>query len=166
MEKPKPLGLDGEGTDILKNAVLELLNQFPGLDGREITFSGLTEDSGISMEPDSGTLIYTEKKFITGDVRQECQFPFFVVYRSGASSSYLKMSTAEFLDTLGAWICREPVVVDETPYQLTAYPAISDGRKITKVTRFNSYALEPNQNKTQDWIIPITVHYTHEFTMW
>lgn len=166
MEKPKPLGLDGEGTDILKNAVLELLNQFPGLDGREITFSGLKEDSGISMEPDSGTLIYTEKKFITGDVRQECQFPFFVVYRSGASSSSLKMSTAEFLDTLGAWICREPVVVDETPHQLIAYPALSDGRKITKVTRFNSYALEPNQNKTQDWIIPITVHYTHEFTMW
>lgn len=166
MEKPKPLGLDGEGADILKNAVLELLNQFPGLDGREITFSGLTEDSGISMEPDSGTLIYTEKKFITGDVRQECQFPFFVVYRSGASSSYLKMSTAEFLDTLGAWICREPVVVDETPSQIKAYPTLYGGRKITKVTRFNSYALEPNQNKTQDWIIPITVHYTHEFTMW
>lgn len=166
MEELKPIGTDGTGFDILKDAVLALLNQFPGLEGREITFSGLTEESGISMEPDSGTLIFKEKKDITGGVHRECQFPFFIVYRSGAASSYLKMSTAEFLDTLGAWLCREPVTIDDTTVQLTKYPELTGGRSITNVTRFNSYALEPNQNKTQDWIIPITVHYTHEFTMW
>lgn len=166
MEKLKPLGLDGAGFHILKEAVLALLNQFPGLEGREITFSGLTEESGISMEPDSGTLIFKEKKDITGGVHRECQFPFFVVYRSGAASPFLKMSTAEFLDTLGAWICREPVTIDDATVQLAEYPKLTGGRSITNVTRFNSYALEPNQNKTQDWIIPITVHYTHEFTMW
>lgn len=166
MAETKPLGLDGGGFEILKSAVLALLNQFPGLSGREILFSGLTEDSGISMEPDSGALIYREKKDITGGVHRECQFPFFVVYRSGAASSYLKMSTAEFLDTLGAWLCREPVALDGDEHQLTEYPALTGGRKITSVTRFNSYALEANENKTQDWVIPITVHYTHEFTMW
>lgn len=166
MEKLKPIGTDGTGFDILKDAVLALLNQFPGLEDRDITFSGLTEDGGISMEPDSGTLIFKEKKDITGGVHRECQFPFFVVYRSGAASPYLKLSTAEFLDTLGAWICREPVTIDDTAHQLTQYPKLTGGRSIVNVTRFNSYALEPNQNKTQDWIIPITVHYTHEFTMW
>ena len=105
MEELKPIGMDGAGFEILKDAVLSLLNKFPGLEGREILFSGLTEDSGISMEPDSGTLIYKEKKDIVGGVHRECQFPFFVVYRSGAASSFLKMSTAKFLDTLGAWIC-------------------------------------------------------------
>lgn len=166
MEELKPIGTDGTGFEILKDAVLTLLNQFPGLEGREITFSGLMEDGGISMEPDSGTLIFKEKKDITGGVHRECQFPFFVVYRSGAASPYLKLSTAEFLDTLGAWICREPVTIDDTAHQLTQYPKLTGGRSIVNVTRFNSYALEPNQNKTQDWIIPITVHYTHEFTMW
>lgn len=166
MEELKPIGTDGTGFDILKYAVLAMLNQFPGLEGREITFSGLTEDGGISMEPDSGTLIFKEKKDITGGVHRECQFPFFVVYRSGAASPYLKLSTAEFLDTLGAWICREPVTIENTAHQLTQYPKLTGGRSIVNVTRFNSYALEPNQNKTQDWIIPITVHYTHEFTMW
>ena len=166
MEKQKPLGLDGEGYNILKFAVLTLLNDFPGLDGREITFSGLSEESGISMEPDSGSLIYVEKKDIIGGVHRECQFPFFVVYRSGAANPYLKMSTAEFLDTLGAWLCKEPVLIEETEYQLSEYPKLTGGRSIVNVTRFNSYALEPNQNKTQDWLIPITVHYTHEFTMW
>ena len=166
MDELKPIGLDGLGYDILKNAVLAMLNAFPGLDGREILFSGLTEDGGISMEPDSGTLIYKETKYITGDVKRECQFPFFVVYRSGASNSFLKMSTADFLDSLGAWVCREPVLVDGESYQLTEYPMLTGGRKITSVARFNSYALEPNQNKTQDGIIPITVHYTHDFTLW
>lgn len=166
MEELKPLGLDGEGYAILKDAVLTLLNQFPGLARREILFSGLTEDGCISMEPDSGSLIYREKKDIIGGVHRECQFPFFVVYRSGAANSFLKMSTAEFLDTLGAWICREPVTIAGETHQLTEYPKLTGGRSITNVTRFNSYALEPNQNKTQDWVIPITVHYTHEFTMW
>ena len=166
MEQPKPLGLDGAGYDVLKNAVLNLLNQFPGLDGREILFSGLTEDGGISMEPDSGSLIYNEQKDILGGVHRECQFPFFVVYRSGASNSYLKMSTVEFLDTLGAWMCREPIAMDDNIYQLTEYPKLTGGRSIKNVTRFNSYALEPNQTKTQDWVVPITVHYTHEFSMW
>lgn len=164
--EPKPLGLDGTGFEILKTAVLSLLNEFPGLDGREITFAGLTEDSGISMEPDSGALIFKEKKDIIGGVHRECQFPFFVVYRSGAASSFLKMSTVEFLDTLGAWICREPVTINGEEHQITEYPSLTGGRKITGVTRFNSYALEANENKTQDWVIPITVHYTHEFTMW
>lgn len=166
MDVLKPLGLDGEGFEILKDAVLVMLNQFPGLNGREILFSGLTEDSGLSMEPDSGTLIYKEKKDIIGGVHRECQFPFFVVYRSGAASSFLKMSTAEFLDTLGAWICCEPVIIDDITYQLKEYPKLTGGRSIVNVSRFNSYALEPNQNKTQDWVIPITVHYTHEFTLW
>lgn len=166
MEELRPIGLDGEGFYILKDAVLALINRFPGLDGREILFSGLTEDGGISMEPDSGSLIYKEKKDIIGGIHRECQFPFFVVYRTGAASSILKMSTVDFLDSLGAWLCMEPVEIDDATYHLTEYPKLTGGRSITNVTRFNSYALEPNQNKTQDWIIPITVHYKHEFTMW
>lgn len=161
----KPLGIDGSGYEILKNAVLDLLNVFPGLNGDLITFSGLSEDGGISMEPDSGTLIYKEKRDITGGVSRECQFPFFVVYRSGASSPALKMGISEFLDILSAWLCREPVTIDGKTYQLTEYPNLTGGRAITHATRFNSYALDPNPNNTQDWVVPITVHYKHEFNV-
>ena len=166
MEQPKPISLDGEGFGILKDAVVALLNDFPGLDGREITFSGLTEDGGISMEPESGALIYKETTDIIGTVHQECQFPFYVVYRTDATSEYIKKGIVDFLDALGAWICREPVILRETLHQLTEYPSLTGGRRITGVTRFNSYAAEPNPNNTQDWLIPITVKYTHEFTMW
>ena len=58
MGTPKPIGVDGEGFEILKDAVVELLNQYPGLNGRVISRSDLSEDGGISMEPESGTLVY------------------------------------------------------------------------------------------------------------
>lgn len=166
MEQLKPISLDGEGFDILKDAVMDLLNQYPGLDGRVISRSDLTEDSGISMEPESGALIYKEVTDIIGNVRQECQFPFYVVYRTDATSEFVKKGVNDFLDTLGAWICREPVTINQHLFQLIEYPKLTGGRKITGVTRFNSYALEPNENKTQDWLIPITVKYTHEYTLW
>lgn len=166
MMEEKPIGMDNSGAEALKDAVITMLNEYPGLDGRIVGFSSLTEDGGISMEPDSGALIYKEKKDIIGGVHQECRFPFFVVYRANVSSEFLKMKINEFLDKMGAWLCKEPVTIDGEEYQLSAYPAITGGRKITGVTRFNSYALEPNANKTQDWVIPITVNYTHEFTMW
>lgn len=166
MNELKPISQDGEGYNILKDAVLDLLNLYPGLDGKTVTFSNLREDDGLSIEPESGALIYVEKKDIVGGVYQECQFPFFLVHRSNAGSSFLKMGVNEFLDTIAAWICREPVIISQTLYQLTEYPKLTGGRKITGVTRFNSYALEPNPNGTQDWVVPITVKYTHEYTLW
>lgn len=166
MNEAKPIGLDGEGYEILKAAVLTLLNQFPGLNERTATFSGLGTDNGISMEPESGTLVYAERKDILGNVSQQCQFPFFVVYRTGATSEYLKLDVSTFLDMLGAWICRESVTVDGEYHRLTDYPKLTGSRKITSVTRFNSYALEPNENNTQDWVLPVTVHYTHEIESW
>lgn len=166
MSEAKPVNIDSEGFDILKGAILTLLNQYPALNGREITFSGLTPDGGISMEPESGALVYSETKNIMGEVIQQCQFPFFVVYRTGATSEFLKLNVNEFLDTLGSWLSREPVTVGDEEVRLVKYPELTGGRKITSVTRFNSYALEANDNKTQDWLLPVTVNYTHKFETW
>lgn len=166
MSEVKPISIDGGGFDILKNAMLALLNDYPGLDGRSVSYMGLGTDQGISMEPESGALVYTQTKDIIGNVAQICQFPFFVVYRSGASSEYQKMYISEFLDKLGAWLCCEPVSVDGEQIRLEKYPELTGDRKITSVVRFNSYAIAPNQNNTQDWVLPITVNYTHEFESW
>lgn len=163
MSEKNAIKSDVSGFDVLKQAVLALLNQYPGLDGRSITFSGLTEESGISMELESGALVYTERKFIDGTVRQDCQFPFFVVYRSGATSEFLKWNVNTFLDNLGSWLCKEKVSLDGSIHQLVEYPLLTGGRKIIDVTRFNSYSLDPNENGTQDWVLPVTVNYTHEF---
>ena len=166
MSEIKPISIDGGGFDVLKDAMLALLNEYPGLDGRTISYMGLGEDQGISMEPESGALVYTQTTDIIGNVAQTCQFPFFVVYRSGASSEYQKKNISEFLDNLGAWLCCEPVSIDGEEIRLEEYPGLTGDRKITRIVRFNSYAIAPNQNNTQDWILPVTVNYTHEFESW
>lgn len=166
MNENKPISVDGSGFDVVKSAVVTLLNQYPGLDGQIISYMGLDENGGISVEPESGALVYTETRDITGNVKQICQFPFFVVYRSGASNEYQKFKISDFLDTLGTWLAKEPVTVGETTETLKEYPDIYGNRKITSIVRFNSYALTPNPNNTQDWVLPVTVNYTHEFEAW
>lgn len=163
MADEKPIGVDNPGFAVLRDAILTLLNQFPGLDGLEITYGVLGEDSGISMEPESGALVYSNRPDILGYNHQACQFPFFVVRRSAATDEYQKLRISQFLDTLGSWLCREPVTIDGSEYQLSEYPALTGGRRIIDMERSNSYALEANENKTQDWVIRVTANYTHDF---
>ena len=163
MADNKPIGTDVPGFEVLKDAILTLINEYPGLNGRIVTFGGLTEDSGISVEPESGALVYVQQNDIIGGVHQQCQFPFFVVRRGETTSEYQKLRVTEFLDDLGSWLCREPVTINGTEYQLSEYPQLTGGRKITAIVRSNSYGLAPNENKTQDWVLPVTVNYTHDF---
>ena len=166
MEDVKPIGADVTGFEILTNAVLSLLNQFPGLNGREILFEELGEDSGLAFSADNGALIITERRSITDHVRQECQYPFYIVYRTASIEEYQMLNVQAFFDALGKWICREPALVNGEPVRLHKYPELSDGRKITRITRSNSYGLEEKENGVQDWIMPVTVEYVNEFDMW
>lgn len=164
MSEQKIIGYDVTGYEILTNAVLALLAKFPGLNGREILFEELGE-SGIAFSADNGALIITERRSITDHVTQTCQFPFFIVYRTTSTKEFQKLQVQSFFDTIGKWICKEPVEINGEYVRLTEYPSLSDGRKITKVTRSNSYGLEPNEDGVQDWLMPVTVQYTNEFEM-
>lgn len=161
----KPIGMDVSGYEVLTNAVLALLSSYPGLNGKEIYFEELSETSGIAFSADSGALVMTERRSITDHVYQECQFPFFVIYRTAATREFEKLRVQTFLDTLGKWLCKEPVNIDEKVEQLTAYPELADDRRITRITRSNSYAITPNEDGVQDWLLPVTVRYTNEFDM-
>ena len=159
----KPIGVDPTGYELLTVAVYELLKQYPGLNKNEILFEELGKSSGISFSADNGALIMTERKTITGKIWQTCQYPFYVVYRTTSTMMNQKISVQTFLDSLGKWLCMEPAEIKKGQYeQLTEYPDLSQGRKITRVTRLNSYALEPNDEGVQDWILPVTVLYTNE----
>ena len=166
MEELKPIGADASGYEVVTKAVLELLNQYPGLNGRDILFEELGAEDGIAFSSDSGPLVLTERISITDHVRQSCQYPFFVVYRTTATREYQKLNIQTFLDSLGKWLCKEPVEVDEETYQLKQYPKLSENRKITRITRENAYGLVPNENKSQDWMLPVTIQYTNEFDLW
>ncbi len=167
MDETKPIGKDARGYEILTAAIRELLNQYPGLlEGEIIKFEELKEDSGIAFSADNGALVFSEKEDVCGTVKQECRYPFYVVYRTAATKERQKMSVQNFLDTLGKWICREPVIANGVETRLTTYPELSDGRVIKRITRDNSYGLEPQKNGIQDWLLPLSVQYIYEFEKW
>lgn len=167
MADNKPIGKDAEGYEILTEAMKALLNQYPGLyDGEKIKYEELRTDSGISFYADTGALIFSEKEDICGTMHQVCQYPFIVVYRTASDKERQKLSVQKFLDNLGKWICREPVTVDGTETRLSAFPELSRGRVIKRITRDNSYGTEPQENGVQDWLLPITVKYEYEWEKW
>ena len=166
-DERKPIGKDASGYDVLTIAVKALLNQFPGLyENETVKFEELGEDSGIAFSADNGALIFSETEDVLGGVRQTCQYPFYIIYRTSSTKERQKMSIQEFLDTFGKWLCREPVVIDVSEQRLSNYPTLSQGRKITKVTRDNSYGLEPQESGVQDWILPVSIEYKYDFERW
>lgn len=165
MTQTKPIGADPTGYEILTKAVKDLLNQFPGLDGQKIYFEEQGAEAGIAFFADAGALVISERKSITDHVTQSCQYPFLVSYRTTATREFQKLNVSAFLDLLGKWICKEPVEINGETVQLMAYPSLSDGRTITRITRNNIYGTVPNENKSQDWILPVTIRYNYEFDL-
>ena len=164
MAELKPIGADPTGYEYMKRAVRALLNEYPGLDGHMIYFEELGKEEGIAFSADAGALVLSEVRSITDHVTQICQFPFLVVYRTTATREFEKLHVSAFLDSLGKWLCKEPVEINGETHRLTSYPAIADGRRITRVTRNNSYGTVPNDN-VQDWVLPVSVRYTYEFDL-
>lgn len=166
-DERKPIRKDASGYDVLTIAVKALLNQFPGLyENETVKFEELGEDSGIAFSADNGALIFSETEDVLGGVRQTCQYPFYIIYRTSSTKERQKMSIQEFLDTFGKWLCRDPVVINGSEQRLSKYPTLSQGRKITKVTRDNSYGLEPQESGVQDWILPVSIEYKYDFERW
>lgn len=158
------LKTDGTGTEMLTAAMLGLLNEYPGFEDDEaITYEELEATSGIAFFADAGAVVLKESVSITDHVRQKCQYPLNIVYRTISTKERQKLRAQTLLDSIGKWICQEPVTIDGTEYKLAKLPALTNGRKITAISRYNSYGAVPDNSGTQDWVLPVKVDYTNEF---
>lgn len=165
-DEPKPIGVDPTGYEVITEAVRSLLNQYPGLyDDEIVRFEQVKESGDICFSADNGALVFSEKRDILDNVTQTCQYPFYIVYRNNSDREAGKLSCQEFLDTFGKWVCQEPVKIGLVDYQLKELPALTGNRKITRITRDNSYGLEPQADGAQDWVLPVSVEYTNEFEL-
>ena len=160
----KQYAIDLDGTEIVSTALLALLNQFPGLDGKEILFSTLSDTSGIGFFPTSGAVILSEKESITGHVRQVCMYPFTVVYRAAPKTETQKLRIKELLDAIGKWLERQPIVIKGETYQLADYPDLGEGRDIKSISRKSPGHLNGTyQDGVEDWSIAASLQYEVEF---
>lgn len=156
---------DVEGYDVITNALMGLLNEYPALQtGDVITFNTLNENSGISMFPQSGSIIERKAKDILGNTTEICQYPFYVVARYGFLNESRKINMKEWLDKLGRWLEQQPIVVNETSYTLDSYPTLSGNRRFLEIRRTTPAALNAiNDNNTEDWAISIVARYENQY---
>lgn len=148
----------------MTKAIDELINQFPGwAEEEEVVFSFISDDSGVAWYPVSGAVIEREKKTIIGEVRQTCQYPFYVLYRTTTSSERLRISVKEKLDKLGEWLERQTTTISGKNYKLEEYPEIG-GRKIKSIRRTTpSYNAGNYDNGICEWVVYITVQYENNY---
>ena len=162
----KKLTIDVDGSDIMTSILLKLLNEYPGLGGREILFSTLDETSGLGFFPTTGAAVTQEYEDVIGNVHQTCLYPFSVVYRSAPKSESTKIKIKEFLDSLGKWLEQQKVVLDGEEYHLDDYPTLSTtDRKIETIQRQSPGHLESAyQDGVEDWSIALSLQYENNFT--
>ena len=160
----KQYAIDIDGTEIVSTALMALLNRFPGLNGKKIAFSTLSDTAGIGFFPTSGAVILSEKESITGHVTQVCMYPFSIVYRAAPKTETQKLRIKELLDAIGKWLEQQPIVINGVTHQLEKYPDLGEGRVIKSISRKNPGHLNGTyQDGVEDWMIAVSLKYEVEF---
>lgn len=161
----KQIVYDVDGYEVITDALLTLINQYPALDGEDyITFSTLDEESGKSMFPVTGAVVESTKESVTGHVTQVCLYPFYIIYRESGLTEQNKAKVKEWLDNLGKWLEKKEVLIGDTKYQLEEYPILTGERKFLEISRQTpGYLSNTNENMSEDWAISISARYQHEY---
>lgn len=163
---PAKVVIDIDGADAMSGVLLGLLNRFPGLIAGDkiVVFTMMAETSGIGFYPVSGPAVQNDIEDVTGHVTQICVYPFSIVYRAAPKSEKQRMRIKEFLDALGRWLERQPVVISGVEQQLTDYPTLTTGRRIKSIARTSpAYLNAAYQDGIEDWIIGAQMIYENEF---
>ena len=156
---------DVQGEDIITNALVDLVNQYPKLEtGETIKFGTLSESGGISFFPMSGAVIERDTTDILGNHEQICNYPFFIYYRASGLSENRKVSVKEWLDDLGRWLEKQPITVGGTTSILTDYPLLSGNRKFLTIRRTTPATLDSVGNgQEENWAIRLVARYQNNF---
>ena len=160
----KQITYDVDGYDVVTDALLTLINQYPALDGDVVKFSTLSKESGKSMFPISGAVIESEKENIIGHITQVCQYPFYIICRESGLSEQNRAKVKEQLDNLGKWLEKKEISIEDKKYQLKEYPTLTGERKFLSISRQTpSYLDNVTESMTEDWAISISARYQYEY---
>lgn len=165
MQNEKVVKFDLDGYEVVKDAILEIINQSPLIKSKEpVSFGVLEETHGFAMIPVSSSVIESTRKSITGKVSEICYYPFSLVYRGTGMNEKKKSDVSEILDNIGKWLERKEITVEGESQKLQSYPALTGNRKFLEIRRqTNSYLANTYEDKSEDWEIRITARYQNEY---
>lgn len=154
---------DVSGNSVMTKILDELICSFPGWATEEPTFSSVGKEKGVGWYPVSDAIITSEKRTITGCVHQECQYPFYVLYRFSGGPENTRIAIKEKLDMLGEWLEKQEISIGAEKYRLDTYPSFA-GREIKSIRRTTpSYNANMYENGVSDWVVYITVTYQNDY---
>lgn len=165
MQNEKVVKFDLDGYEVVKDAILEIINQSPLIENKDhVSFGVLEETHGFAMIPVSSSVIESTRKSITGKVSEICYYPFSLVYRGTGMNEKKKSDVSEILDNIGKWLERKEITVEGESQKLQSYPALTGNRKFLEIRRqTNSYLANTYEDKSEDWEIRITARYQNEY---
>ena len=140
-------------TDITE-AIRQLVNQYPGLGaGEYIAFGTMGQESGMAMYPGGGAAIDSQRKSVTGRVRQICRYPLLILSRAGGLAEDAKAAAKEQLDGLCRWLER-----------LDTYPDLDGDRRLLgfHIER-PAYLHTRGEDRVETWAVEITARYEYTF---
>ena len=161
----KEVKFDAEGTEAVTNALLDLVNTYPGLEpGEAFHFATLGDDRGRAFFPSTGAVIDEETRDILGNVHQVCVYPFALVTRAKGLTEPRRAAIKEWLDKLGRWLNRQPVAIKGIDYTLESYPALTGGRILQELKLTVPAHLDGiGENGAEDWVCQVEARYTNDF---
>ena len=165
MQNEKVIKFDLDGYEVVKDAILEIINQSPLIEGKEpVSFGVLEETHGFAMIPVSSSVIESSKKSVTGDVTEVCYYPFSLIYRGSGMNEKKKSQVSELLDNIGKYLEKKTVVIDGVSQKLQQYPTLTENREFLGIRRqTNSYLANSYEDKSEDWEIRITARYQNKY---
>ena len=165
MAEKKQVKYDLDGYEVVKDAILEIINQCQLIEREEpVSFGMLEETHGFAIIPVSSSVIESTRKSVTGKVTEICYYPFSLVYRDSGMNEKRKSEVSELLDNIGKWLERKEITVDGESQKLQSYPALTGNRKFLEIKRQTpSYLANTYEDKTEDWEIRITARYQNEY---
>lgn len=161
----KEVKFDAEGTEAVTNALMDLVNTYPGLKaGETILFSTLGVDRGRAFFPSTGAVIDSETTDILGRVHQVCVYPFALVTRAKGMTEARRMMAKEWLDKLGRWLNRQTVTIGKKEYTLESYPDLTGGRTLREIKlTVPSRCDGTYEDGAEDWVCQAEARYTNDF---
>lgn len=165
-EKKSEIKYDMEGLSAVTEAVRALVNGFPGLAaGESVAFATLGERGGMALFPGDGAVVDSQRRSVTGRVRQVCRYPFVVLYRAGGLTEDRRATAKERLDALGQWLGRQSVSLGGKTYRMEEYPALTGGRRLLDFSfQAPAYLHERDEHQVETWAVALTARYENIFT--
>lgn len=174
MEQSKIYGYDVDGFDDVTDALMRMINSYPGLDVDErFVFSDIPKEEGLTVIASGGSAIIEHHESITDHVWEVCAYPFSVVYRASGLAERRKIAVKEWMDTLSRWMTRQTVTINGEQYHLDFWPRLAcvDDPKRGKQERWiktilrqsPAYLNSVNEDKSENWVMDLVIQYQNEF---